>query len=191
MTTPELTIEIDATTRYAAYLDTEFFDYLHDWDHDSWGLFTLAIDRQYRPLKLDTFGINDRLQKVVDWYSFSWNDNTLDRQLEKAITRAGYSSRQFSLKGYSQSDWAYVVLYWRDDAISDITGVIEELEAWFRGDVYTIALEKLETYKSESGSEKHYWESVDSIGQVILTDSYRFTAETCSELLYAADIVAA
>jgi hypothetical protein len=154
-------------------------------------LFTVAIDRQYKPLSLDTFGINDRLQTIVDRYSFSWNDNTLNTQLEKAITRAGYRAMTFSLTGYSQGDWAYVVVYWRDEAINDITGVLEELEAWFRGDVYTIALEKLETYKNESGSEKHYWECVESIGQVILTDSYRFTTETCSELLYAADIVAA
>lgn len=191
MTTPELTIEIDANYRYAAYYDTDAFDYLHEWDNDAWGVFTLAIDRQYRPLMLDTFGINDRLQTIVDWYSFSWNDNTLDKQLEKAITRAGYRSMTFSLKGYSQGDWAYVVLYWNDEAISDISGVAEELEAWFRGDVYTIALEKLETYKNESGAEKHYWECVESIGRVILTDSYGFTKETCSELLDAANLVAA
>jgi hypothetical protein len=187
---PQEIIQLSDTHRYACYVDTNHFDYLHDWDHDAWGLFTLGIDRQYRPLKLDTFGINDRLQKIVDWYSFDWNDNTLDKQLEKAITRAGYKSMQFSLKGYSQGDWAYVVLYWRDDAISDISGVIQELEAWFRGDVYTITLEKLETYKNESGAEKHYWEPIESIGQVLLTDSYQFTTETCSELLYAADLVA-
>lgn len=187
---PHEIIELSDTQRYACYVDTDCFDYLNDWDHDAWGLFTLAIDRQYRPLSLDTFGINDRLQKIVDWYSFDWNDNTLDKQLEKAITRAGYSSRQFSLRGYSQSDWAYVVLYWREDYISDITGVIEELEAWFRGDVFTITLEELVVYKSESGAEKHYWECIESIGGVFFTDSYQFTKETCAELLYAADLVA-
>lgn len=188
---PEQTLEINENYRYAAYIDTDYFDYLHDWDHDAWGLYTLAIDRQYRPLNLDTFGINDRLQEVQNHYSFSWNDNTLDKQIEKAITRAGYKGMTFSLKGYSQGDWAYVALYWRDEAISDVSGLIEELEAWFRGDVYTIRLEKLETYRNDSGSEKHYWECVESIGQVILTDSYKFTIENCAELLYAADLVTA
>lgn len=187
---PQEIIQVNENYRYAAYPEMDYLDYLHDWDHDAWGIYTLGIDRQYRPLSLDTFGINDRLQRVQDNYAFSWNDNTLDKQIEKAITRAGYKSMTFSLKGYSQGDWAYVVLYWRDDAISDITGVREELEAWFRGDVYTITLEKLDTYKNESGNEKHYWECVESLGQVIFTDSYQFTQDNCAELLYAADLVA-
>ena len=188
---PQEIIQVNENYRYAAYPEMDYLDYLHDWDHDAWGIYTLAIDRQYRPLNLDTFGINDRLQEVAMWHKFSWNNTDLEKQLEKAIARAGYKSKMVHLKGYSQGDWAYAVLYWRDDAIADITGVREELEAWFRGDVYTITLEKLDTYKNESGNEKHYWECVESLGQVIFTDSYQFTQDNCAELLYAADLVAA
>lgn len=180
---PLMTIDVNENYRYAAYPDHDPFDYLKDYEWDNWGLFTIAINRGYRPLGLDTFGLNDQLTRVAEWHQHSWNDNQLETALSKTITRAGYSHIYLNLNGYSQGDWAYVVLYYKEEWLTDPSGLINELEAWFRGDVYTIALERLETYTSQYGNTKTEWEMVDNIGHVLIHDGNEFTLETCEDYL--------
>jgi hypothetical protein len=183
--TPEMILELGDRQRYTASFDCEPYDYLHEWDVDAWGIFTIAIDRQYKPLELDTFGINDRLQSIRNWHGHDWNTDTLEKAIEKSIKRAGYEFMFLQLKGYSQGDWAYVVLYWRADYITDISGLVNELEAWFKGDVYTICLEELDTYTSDSGRVIERWEVVESIGGVLIHDGNPFTYENCESYVGA------
>jgi hypothetical protein len=178
-----MTIDVNEEYRYAAYGENEHYDYLNDQDWDNWGLYTVAIDRNYSPLTLDTFDLNAQLARIQEWHQHDWNNGELEKALDKAISRNGYSRIYLNLRGYSQSDWAYVVLYWREEWLSDVSGLINELEAWFRGDVYTIALERLETYTAASGSQIKRWEIVDAIGRVILTDDKEFSLETCESYL--------
>lgn len=188
---PEMTLEISENYRYAAYADTDRFDYLHDWDWDNWGLYTLAIDRQYNDLALDTFGLNDKLEEIKTWLGHDWNNNQLEEAIAKSITRSGYSHIFLNLRGYSQGDWAYVVLYWNDEWLSDVSGLIDELEGWFRGDVYSVALERRETYTSPGGKEIHDWEILDQVCQVLIHDSNPWTIETCQNLVGLPEEVAA
>ena len=185
---PEMTIELGERYRYAAYPDAEYFDYLKDYEWDSWGLYTIAIEKRYNRPALDTFGINDRLATVQEHYEFSWNSKTLETELQKAASRAGYKSQWLSLQGYSQGEWAYVLLYWREDYLQDPSGLIQELQAWWRGDVYWIALEKLETYTSATGNTIERWELVDSLSQVIIHDDNPFTLDTCEGYLGKAEL---
>ena len=182
---PEMTIELNGKHRYAAYLSTERYDYLCDQEWDNWGLYTVAIDRSYAPLSLDTFDLNDQLAQIQEWQQHDWNNGELETALSKSISRNGYSHIYLNLRGYSQSDWAYVVLYWNEDWLSDVSGIINELEAWFRGDVYTIALEELVTYTNAARPMGiiERWEIVDSTSQVILSDDKEFSLETCESYL--------
>ena len=182
---PQMTIELNDTHRYAAYPSNERYDYLHDQEWDNWGLYTVAIDRSYVPLSLDTFDLNDQLSRIQEWQRHDWNNGELETALTKSITRNGYSHIYLNLHGYSQSDWAYVVLYWKEEWLSDVSGLINELEAWFRGDVYTIALEELVTYTNAARPMGiiERWEIVDSISQIILTDDHEFSLENCQSYL--------
>lgn len=183
--TPEMILEINDRHRYTATIDCEPFDYLNDQDADAWGLFTVSIDRSYRPLELDTFGINDKLKSITDWHGHSWNSDELEKAIAKTITRAGYEFMFVQLTGYSQGDWAYVVLYWQPAFHNYVSGLVNELEAWFRGDVYTISLEELETYTSSSGVSIQRWEVIDSLGRVIIHDDNPFTYENCESYVGA------
>lgn len=180
---PLMTIDVNDDYRYAAYPDHDPFDYLRGYEWDNWGLYTIAINRQYRPLALDTFGINDKLDRITAYQQHSWNDDQLETALSKSIERAGYKHIYLQLNGYSQGEWAYVVLYWNDEWLTAPSGLINELEAWFRGDVYTIALERRETYVSQYGNTKEEWDVIESIGQVLIHDDNEFTLETCENYL--------
>ena len=186
---PEMTIELGERYRYAAYPDTDYFNYLKEYDWDNWGLYTIAIDNSYNRLSLDTFGINDRLATAQSHYEFSWNSKTLETELQKAAKRAGYESQWLTLQGYSQGQWACVLLYWHPDWLSNPSGLIQELEAWWRGDVYSLRLEKLETYTSATGNTIERWELVDSISQVIIHDDNPFTLEACEGYLGKPEIM--
>tara|TARA_R110000803_G_scaffold2373_1_gene8044 strand:+ start:565 stop:1131 length:567 start_codon:yes stop_codon:yes gene_type:complete len=182
------TIEIKAGYRYASYLDQDRFDYLKDEDWDCWGLFTVSTGMNEVNLALDTFGINERLETVMENNQHSWNDNEAVIALGKAINRAGYQYKFLNL-GYSP--WHYLVAYWDPKLLLDPKGVLNEFSEWYEGNVFTISLEKLEVYESLSGSTIEQWETVESVGQVIFTDNFQFSAETCQELLGASIAIAA
>lgn len=171
-------IEINDDYRYVARYDSSYFDYLSEWDVDAWGVFSLATSRWTRELALDTFGVNDRLREITEW-----NREDLESAIGKALTRAGYSYKFVNLNDGSQSIWAYVVVYWDPALMADISGLVEELSAWYKGEVYWVALEQRDVYTNSRGDTYETWDVVESIGRVIFTDSYKYTLETCQELL--------
>lgn len=189
---PEEIIEVDDNWRYAKYVDYSGFDYLTEWDHDGWGMFTISQAERLRGLELDTFRINDRLRAVMEWHGHSWNDKRAETELGKAISRAGYAYKFVDLQGYSQGQWHYVVIYWDTNNLTSPDGVLGELEAWYCGEVYTVALENKVTY-SEVGGDREIveWDAVESIGCVLFYDDYPFNAENCAELIGAYQLVAA
>ena len=170
------TIEIDDKTRYALYLDTWTFDYLKEWDWEGLGVFTLRHGRLTDELELDTLGINYRLREIRG------NDFIDDKEaaIGKALTRAGYSYKFIGLT--DSSYWHEVVIYWDDKQIRNIDGVIDELRAWYCGEVYSVALETLETYTGRYRTIEQ-WEVSESVSQVIFTRNYKFDYATCDDLL--------
>lgn len=173
------TLEINENLRYRIEYDTTPFDYLTDWDWDTWGMFTLRNARWTSRLDLDTFGINRRLAEALDYSGIE----TMEESLAKAISRAGYCYEFLSINGGCQSSWAEVVVYWDPKVITDTTGLWDELKAWYRGDVYNVYLEQRTEYKSRDGRSIYEWDVLESIGGVIFHDSYEFNMDNCKELL--------
>ena len=176
-------IEINQDYRYAARYDSGYFDYLNEWDVDTWGVFSLSTSQWTTELELDTFGVNNRLREITDHISHSWNRDDLETAIGKALNRAGYNYKFVNLNGGSQSIWAYVVIYWDPKLMFEAKGLIEELSAWYEGEVYSVALEQRDVYKNSRGDTYETWEVVESVSRVIFTDSYKYTLETCQELL--------
>lgn len=173
------TIEIDQNYRYTRYYDEESFDYLTDWEHDSWGMFTIRNADRLRRLDLDTFGINDRITAALGWtYRIDCND-----VIAKILVRAGYAYKFLDLQGYSQGSWHDVVIYWDPNLITETKGLIDELRAWYCGDVYNVTLDRREIYYGPDNKTIEQWETIESIGRVIFTDDYEFTLENCQELV--------
>jgi hypothetical protein len=178
MRAPETVIELTETSRVAAYVD----DYPIDGPFD-WGtLFVQTLRHANGMAELTSDdGHREPIKEILHNNPFTSFDGYSREQLDKRnewerdaitkhLTRAGLECRFVELRGYSQGEWLDGVIYASPDYIGDWAGIIAEVQAWYRGDVYTIALEELITYKAANGNLITQWESVDAIGGCILTE---------------------
>ena len=69
----------------------------------------------------------------------------------KHLTRAGLVYEFVSLRGYSQGDWAEVVMYGEKEFFGNLRTEANTLDAWFKGEIYHFTLENLKVYKAEDG----------------------------------------
>jgi hypothetical protein len=196
MDKPHEILNISDTLRVAAY-----YDYMPDGPFD-WGtLFvqTLEHDRFISELSTDD-GHREPIHEILhqnpftsfDGYSrdrLTKRDNWREAAITKHLNRAGFDCIFAELRGYSQGDWANVVIYANAGDITDWAGIVPEVNAWFRGDIYSLHLERLEVYTSNSGNELTQWETIDQTGGVILTDG--LTIELANEILDIPATVAA
>lgn len=110
------------------------------------------------------------------------------RELRERAIGLYFGSQNIPYKFVSLNDgssWADVVIY------DDVTGGTwitkpnseRELDAWFNGEIYTVAIEELQVYtNAATGKTLETWEVVDSLGCCIIED---LTLETVKELFGA------
>jgi hypothetical protein len=133
------------------------------------GIQTLAIDRFLSEIKT-----NDKhrgpIAEIVERHGGQTTET--ETAISKHLTRAGMNYQFVSLRGYSQGDWAEVVIYAEADTIENLNGAADELRAWFRGDIFNITLETLKTYKAADGESLARWEIDDALGMMVISESY-------------------
>jgi hypothetical protein len=130
---------------------------------------TLEIDRHLKPISTD----DEHRDPIAEILEAHHGDRDAQKMaISKHLDRAGLSHAFVSLRGYSQGEWAEVVVYSDSELISYWGGVADDLNAWFRGDVYAIELQTLKIYKAEDGTELARWETDQWTGLVLISDSY-------------------
>jgi hypothetical protein len=102
-----------------------------------------------------------------------WQDATeRDKAISKHLSRAGMSYQFVSLRGYSQDEWAEVVIYADKEVTENLNGSADELRAWFKGDIFSLSLETLKTYTAPDGETLARWEIEDALGGMVISESY-------------------
>lgn len=160
-------LQISDTLRVKAYYDSDSYspDFIVG---DELGIYTLRPNRRY---SFDQGDYNDQLRHLNDRV----NHNQAESAIGKYLALAGMNYQFVSLQGYSQGEWAEVVIYTDQDY--DLTASAEALDTWFKGDIFTVCLEKLHTYTEHStGQTIERWEVEDSIGAITFSNDY--TLET-------------
>lgn len=162
-----LTLEISETERVAVYQD-EYSHPVEDFVGDELGIFTLHKAQWLHSIEQGTeTALLHRLMDKV-------NRDQEQSAIGKYLATAGFDYRFVSLTGYSQSEWADVVIYGRGDWVHNS---MDTLLAWFRGDIYSLAHERLVTFTSpDSDRVIKSWETIDSIGGVML-ENYEDTKD--------------
>lgn len=153
-------LTLTPTTRVKAYIDNDAYtpDYVVG---DGLGIFIT------RPL--NHWGFSDGyLNKELGYIHSNVQRHQEESALGKYLALAGMDYRFISLQGYSPSDWAEAIIYTNEG--NDLASAEDALGAWFRGDIYTVCLERLEVYTNESGATIEQWEVEESIGCVLLDD---------------------
>jgi len=176
------TYQLSDDQRIVVYQDDDYFDYLTEWDHD-FSVFTISSATNLGNLELDNFGINERLMAVMEWHEHSWNHETTNKALGKAIERAGYDYKFLTLQGYSQGEWHYVVAYWEKELIGDASGTLDELYSWYRAGTAIVSLQTKVVYTALDGRTIEEWDREESVGQVLFTDGYPLSKENAMEIL--------
>lgn len=172
---------LDKDTRISVWQDGEFIDYLHEWDHEYLGVSTIRISRDLSPLELNAELHKTQLKAITDWLP----RNDWGKAIEKHFTRKNYLSRIVELQGYSQWEWADVVIWTtlEQDQQAALDSFYDELTAWFRDGFYNVALEKRVVYTAPDGRTLEQWEVEDAIGGVLFTNNWQLTKENALEVL--------
>ena len=154
-----LTLEISDTERVAVYLDEDYFP-VEDFVGDELGIFTLHKDRSLSNIERGEHSA--ALHELMDRVNRDQEESAIGKYL--SLHNLHY--KFVSLRGYSQSDWADVVIY-GDEPWTLLNE--DSLKSWFRGDVFTLCHEKLATFTSaDTDLVLDKWITVDSIGAVML-----------------------
>ncbi len=174
-------IQLNETERIAFYYDENFYS-LSDCVSEFIGVYTLDIARGYNPIEQGEY------TAVFD--DFRRRLSTLEqvqRAIELYLTLADVPFHVVSLRGNSQGEWADVIIY--GEAYAELKSYVEPLKAWFSGDVFIVAREKLNTYTSNYDPSQtiERWEVQGAIGNVLFTNGY--TPEQAAEN-YAEELAA-
>lgn len=172
---------LDQDTRISVWQDLDARDYLREWEHEYFGVFTLGVSRDLRPLELNAELHKDNLNAIREWL----NGDKWHEAITKHFRRQNYLSRIITLRGYSQGEWADVVIWTtlEQDQQAALDSFYDELTAWFRDGFYNVALEKRVVYTAPDGRTLEQWEVEDAIGGVLFTNKWQLTKENALEVL--------
>lgn len=159
--------EFTPTDRITLYYDDDQYDL--EWIlGEEVGVYTVDIERNFHAIENGprTKDLDRLIRNLHSGFRTDWRERKA-RAIELYLNLAGLEHRQVSLRGPSQSDWANVIIYASPDDRVDLESCEEGLQDWFRGEVFTIAHEKLEVYTNSSGNTIERWELQDSIGCIL------------------------
>lgn len=163
---------------------TEYYENISCW--------TVSQARGLNPMHLN---VDDNVQETIlrvtaETESDNYRDltNEIVHELEKIH---GLVVLPVSLRGYSQGEWMEVVLFTEPElghgaARNSLEHVREDLEAYFRGDVFTLSVEELVVYTAPNGKTINRWETVEDVETV--WDNYFSNRPAVEELLNRLEI---
>lgn len=169
---PEYSHEYETGKRLALWLDYGGFE-LEDIIGDYVGFATLLIASGYHDIDS-----KDDIAKSL-WRAWQETDGSQQEKKEtaaKLLDELGKDYKFVSLTGYSQGEWAEIVVYGKNVNL-ELDGVIEDIKAWFRGEVYTLTTETLKTYTATDGEQVAEWVVDDAIGICLLTGRYNLNGQ--------------
>lgn len=174
MTAPIFTLQIDTANRLSAYVDQ---DHYSKEDIVGEGLNIQPIqyfDKYSRQVFQTNDEHRDAIARLVDAFHYYNHEKNYAELRKRAVSlylnSLGLPYKFITLHGYSQGETIDLVIY--GDTAED-TWITEPnshlaLDAWYKGDIYTITHERLTRWTSEHGDTYLDWETVDSLGCCLL-----------------------
>jgi len=160
--------------------------------YDHVGCWTVNQARGLNPIHVN---VDDNVQETilrVTEETESNNYRDLTNEIVDELERIhGLIVLPLSLQGYSQGEWMEVVLFTRPSvtrmaALNSLEHIRQDFTAWFRGDVYGLAVEELITYTAPNGKTIDRWETVENVDPV--WDNYFYERPEIDDLLMRLEI---
>lgn len=156
--------------------------------YDHVGCWTVNQARGLNPIHVN---VDDNVQETIRRVTEETESNNyrdLTNEIVDELERIhGLVVLPLSLQGYSQGEWMEVVLFTKPTiapetvARNTLDHVRQDFTAWFRGDVYGLAVEELITYTAPNGKTIDRWETVEDVDPV--WDNYFYERPEISDLL--------
>jgi hypothetical protein len=165
---PELLEQIDDNTRLTSDYDYGTYT-LGDILSDFTGVQTINIASGYHHISTGDDDIARGVNRIVEAFPYWYKhyEAKRERAIGAWLTAKGYVFEFVSLRGYSQGEWADILVYTTLDNSEYLDGEIETLKSWFRGDIYNVAKEQRKIYTAEDGDTLEQWETIESVGGII------------------------
>lgn len=140
-------------------------------------LVIICNKRNYGSYYGTDYGIAGDVQNLADRFD---NPVLRERAITLYLNLLGYSAKVVELRGYSQGDWATGVLIARGECSSWLEQIASSVNAWFRGDVFTLHSQELQTYVNVKNVNDKFtkWVTIDSVGGYVIENREMFK-EAC------------
>lgn len=164
------TYPINGDTRLAVSYDltsyalTDFFDP----GTEDYGVYFLPRGRHFG-LQSHSFGpLTDDFQRLSRIWEEYPNGNHQATPLARRANRAGFYGKLYTFQ--TQSNYADAYIY--ADQMAWVNAMIQDINAWYHGEIYTVDVERRELWQNAAGATRETWELSDSISAVIGLDVY-------------------
>jgi hypothetical protein len=106
--------------------------------------------------------------KNSNWVEPTWWPE-IENALIKHMKRNNAAAEIVELRGYSQGEYASALIYSENWAGTSLEVIEQDLKSWFRGDVYTLTLEKAKVFTASDGETITNWDHVESVGGMVFS----------------------
>lgn len=176
METPLYKMQLSSTERVAVYPDTSTY-LLEDIIGDDYGVVVLEGARGLSATYGNAFDLERAIHTLNATFYRGSSDGWWDkrnRAISLYLNLLGFDCTIQMLRGYSQGDWAEVVIFRKRYPSDDVNilDVVPYVNAWFAGDIYSIIHEKLECYVNISDPEDtiEQWNEFDAFHCQMMLD---------------------
>lgn len=159
--------QLNETTRFTAQYEDTYLNPLDSVIGDDIGIFILRPEDKYTfdDVRSEHYGALDHFRLAFNHYTQSNYVELREEAISRYLGLFGLRSLFTTLRGYSQSEWADVVIYARsEDSNAYLEDSLKDIQRWFRGDMFTINHEEAKEFVAEDGERLTIWRTVDSIG---------------------------
>nr|DAW17391.1 MAG TPA: hypothetical protein [Caudoviricetes sp.] len=116
-----------------------------------------------------------RFVESFNYYSHTNWRELLQRAISLYFHSKGLDCIFTDLRGYSQSEWATVVIYSTDRECNDyLNQTAKTIDSWFKGDYYDISLESAKVYTAQDGDTITQWQVEDVMYCVMIENEQDF-----------------
>jgi hypothetical protein len=181
-------LNLSATERVAAYPEQTSYDFEEIVGYD-YGLYVTAAGYGTRSA---VYGVAATpLQKDLERLAGNFlNVELRERAITLYLGLLGYVANPVQLQGYSQGEWLRGVIFQKrhtgitEDQIRECLGyAAENADAWFKGDIYEVNRERLETYVNvnDVSDTVTKWVSIDGYSGFVISDPSDLIQIACDE----------
>jgi hypothetical protein len=157
--TPSSIFEIDSNTRAVAYHTGQYGttpDYASE--------LGVALDTIQSARGIAHFGtdteLSNAIQVLVSDSVYLGDFTNTEKQISDYLNSKGVAHLFYELKGYSQGEWSRVVAYSNTGelGLDDLNSLMDSVDAYYKGEVYLVNVEKAKVYTADDGSTITEWE---------------------------------